>query len=297
MTLNRGARWWPRWWTCALGVALAGCGATLPQDPGSATGAARVAVPARPADALRTPLAQAFEQRQRDKAVAATRQRRLADAALAWEILGVLRPDNADYRERHLQTLRQIDAAVAERLPRAERAAQRGEWEAATQLYLGVLALQPVNETAANGLRDLERERVKRQQLGKSARQALAQARRAAPPEALATPVPVLVPVAPETAPTPAGSNALEHAALLANDDEFDAAVTLLERQLALDRHDAAVQRLLADVQQRRAEALVRQLKARAAPAPAPSGRVAPAAVPPGSAASGRARSEAPARR
>ena len=209
------------------------------------------------------PAVLAFEQRQRDTALAATRQRRLAEAALAWEILSVLRPDNADYRERHAQTLRQIDAAVAERLPRAARAAQRGDWDSATQLYLGVLALQPVNEVAAEALRGLERERIKRQQLGKSARQALALARSSVAPIPLEPP------------PTPAESNALEHAALLADDDEFEAAIALLERQLALDPTDVAVQRRLAGVQQRRADALVRQLKL--APAQRASAASAPA--------------------
>ena len=266
----RGARW-------ALGawcVALAGCGLTPPSPPSppssssadSASGTPPLAKPARDSNA--SAAVSAFEQRERDKALAATRQRRLADAALGWEILSVLRPDNADYRARHAQALGQIDREIAERLPRAARAAQRGDWDAATQLYLGVLALQPVNEAAADALRTLERERIKRQQLGKSARQALALARRAAASAAAPVSAAAAAAGATEPAPTLAGSNALEHAALLAGDDEFEAAIALLERQLALDRNDAALQRLLADLQQRRAEALVRQLRARAAAVP-----------------------------
>lgn len=111
-----------------------------------------------------------FEQRYRERAMTAARQGRLADAALAWEVLTVLRPDRRDYRDALAQTRRDIDAALAERLPRAAQAQRRGELDTATQLYLGVLALQPDSAAAADALRAIERERVSRQQLGKPSR-------------------------------------------------------------------------------------------------------------------------------
>lgn len=111
-----------------------------------------------------------FEQRQFERAVNLGRQKWLADAALAWEVLVVLRPDVPDYRERLAETRRQIDAAVAERLPRAASAAQRGDIDNATQQYLSILALQPNNALAAGALRALERERNKRQYLGRHSR-------------------------------------------------------------------------------------------------------------------------------
>ncbi len=185
-----------------------------------------------------------FEQTQRERALNLVRQKRLADAALAWEVLTVLRPDVDDYRERLTDTQRQIDAAVAERLPRAAQAAQRGESDSATQLYLAVLALQPLNEPAAEAMRALERERNKRSYLGKFSRYTLT--RRAIADAEMTGNVNLLT-----------GRNDVEHAALLAGDGEFDDAIGLLERRLATDKQDAAARRMLASVYYRKAESLL----------------------------------------
>ena len=98
------------------------------------------------------------------------RQGRLADAAVVWEILGVLRPDVPEYREQWSRTQRLIEAAVAERLLRASQAQRRGELDVAAQGYLAVLALQPEHSQAAEALRAIERERNKRNVLGRAAR-------------------------------------------------------------------------------------------------------------------------------
>ncbi|HET7863582.1 MAG TPA: hypothetical protein VFL86_04175, partial [Burkholderiaceae bacterium] len=102
--------------------------------------------------------------------MALARQGKLADAAVAWEILSVLRPDVAEYREQCTKIQSQIDAAVAERLQRAGQAQRRGELDAAAQGYLAVLALQPDHAQAADALRTIERERNKRNVLGRAAR-------------------------------------------------------------------------------------------------------------------------------
>ena len=219
----------------------------------SAPNAAAPAVPAAPDDAVAptpapTAPPSAYEQQQRERALAFARQKRLADAALAWELLTVLRPDVAEYRERLADAQRQIDAAVAERAPRAAQAVQRGEIDNATQLYLAVLALQPLNESAAEALRALERERNKRSYLGKFSRTTLT---RRAMAEAE---MPVSVGA---NSGALAGRNELEHASLLAGDGEFDDAIGLLERRLVLDPKDGAARRLLADVYYRKAEALL----------------------------------------
>ena len=126
-----------------------------------------------------------FEQRQFELAVNLAQQKWLADAALAWEVLVVLRPDVPDYRERLAEIRRQIDSAVAERLPRGASAAQRGDIDYATRQYLAILALQPHNALAADALRALERERNKRQYLGRHSR--LTITRRAAAEAEMAT--------------------------------------------------------------------------------------------------------------
>ena len=112
----------------------------------------------------------AFEQRQRESAPPARRRGRLAEAALAWEILTVLRPDSAEYRDRLTDTQRLIDAAVADRSQRAVQATSAAISKAHREQYLAVLALQPDQAQAAEALRSIERERNRRNHLGKFSR-------------------------------------------------------------------------------------------------------------------------------
>ncbi len=218
---------------CAV---LVGCAASAPGD------GHLEASDARSAATQATPRS-VYEEQQRERALAYARQRRLADAAIAWELLTVLRPDIPEYRANLADLQRQIDAAVAERLPRATQAAQRGELDNATQLYLAILALQPLNDAAADALRQLERERNRRNYLGKFSRATLT--RRA---------------MAQAETPATGGLSArndIEHAALLAGDGEFDDAIEILEHRLALDPKDRAARHLLADVYYRQGEYLL----------------------------------------
>lgn len=194
--------------------------------------------PDRPAS-----LVKMFEQQQRGAAVDLVRRQRLADAAVVWEVLVVLRPDVVEYREQLADTRRRIDAVVTELLPRAALAARRGDPDAAARQYLAVLALQPYNRLAADALRVLERERNSRLFLGRPARVTLA--RRA-----------VGLGARMSVDDGAAVSNEVEHAALLARQDESDEAVALLERRLAEAPSDAGARRLLADLYNRRADVL-----------------------------------------
>lgn len=196
---------------------------------------------AMPAPMARTSPHAAFEQRQRERALGLARQGRLADAALTWEVLTVLRPDDANYRERLADMRRQIHAAVAERLPRATQAAKRGELEGSTQLFLEVLALEPGQAEAAEGLRAIERERVKRNHLGKYARLTLT--RRAISDSEL-VPVHKLD-----------ERNAIEHASMLAGQGDFNDAIALLERRVSANPREEAASLLLADIYFRRVQA------------------------------------------
>jgi tetratricopeptide (TPR) repeat protein len=217
-------------WVCV--GALAGCAAPrLPPGatPDAATGASTAA-------------SSAFEQQYQDRASTAQRQGRLADAAVAWEVLTVLRPESREYRDALAETRRQINVAVAERLPRAAQAQRRGDLDSATQAYLGVLALQPDSLPAADALRSIERERVKRQQLGRLSRLTLARRGNEA--------------MSPNDKVASAGAdrNELEHAAILARQGEIDSAIGLLERRVAADRNDRAARNMLADLYERKAD-------------------------------------------
>lgn len=217
---------------------LFGCSSTAPLPVASTAPAAMA-----PAVASRS----GFEQDYRERASTAVQQGRLADAALAWEVLTVLRPDVAEYREALADTRRRIDAGVADRLPRAAQAQRRGDLEGATQLYLSVLALQPDHAAAADALRGIERERVKRQQLGRSSRLTLTR-RAATDAEVMADKAAVA---------GGADRNELEHVAMLARQGEIDTAIGLLERRTAANRNDRAARELLADLYARKAEEAV----------------------------------------
>lgn len=217
---------------------LLGCSSTAPPP------AARSVASPQPTAA---PSRSGFEREYRERAANAARQGRLAEAALAWEVLTVLRPDVSEYRESLADTRRQIDAAVADRLPRAAQAQRRGDLDAASQLYLSVLALQPEHATAADALRAVERERVKRQQLGRSSRTMLTR-RAATDAEVMADKAAVA---------GGADRNELEHVAMLARQGELDSAIGLLERRVAGSRNDRAARELLADLYERKAEEAV----------------------------------------
>ena len=224
----------------AAAVFIAACGSVPTAEAPIASSDGRAQSPDRLAAVPQSP----FEQTQRDRALAFTRQRRLADAAIVWEVLVTLRPDVAEYRERLADAQRAIAAAVAEQTPRAAQAAQRGDIDAATQQYLAILALQSDNQAAADALRTLELERNRRNYLGKYSRITITR-RSMADAEMSGT------------ASQMSGRIDVEHASLLASDGEFDDAIAMLERRLVVDRRDAAARRLLANVYFRKAESLL----------------------------------------
>ena len=219
----------------ASAVALLACSTPTPES--GALAGQREDLPA--AMAAQSP-APAFERKLRERLQAQMRQSRLADAALTAETLGVLRPDVAEYRDGLAELRRQIDVAMADRMQRAAAAQKRGDIDAATQQYLAALALQPDQPQAADALRAIERERNKRNYLGKYSRFTLTK-------RSLAE---ATVPVsAPE-------SNELEHASILASQGDIDDAIAVLEKSLAADRRDEPARQLLGDVYVQKAEAL-----------------------------------------
>lgn len=199
--------------------------------------------------------AHVFEQRQRERAASLARQGRLADAAVAWELLTVLRPESPEYRERLAEVRRQAEAAATDRMQRAAAAYKRGELDNATVHYLSVLAVQPEHAQAAEALRSIERDRNKRYYLGKLSRITLT--RRATQESEVAAAPRRLQPGA-------ADRNDLEHATMLATQGELDTAIQLLERHLAADRRDDGARLLLAEVYYQKGEKLAARDKASA---------------------------------
>ena len=188
----------------------------------------------------------AFEKAQQERALGLARQGRLADAAVAWEVLSVLRPDVAEYRDRLAETRQQIDEGVADHLQKAEQARRRGELDAAQAQYLQVLSLQPEHAAAADALRAIERERNKRSYLGKRSRITLSKR------------------PAVEAVDAGADRNDLEHASMLSSAGEFDEAIALLEKRLAANPRDSAARSALSDVYYQKADKLGPKRKAAA---------------------------------
>jgi hypothetical protein len=146
-----------------LTISLAACGSQPPAAPAGPAGEAEASRPAALATASsRQDGVEAFERQQRERAETAQRQGRLADSALAWEVLTALKPQRSEYRERLAATRAQVRSGVADRLGKAAAAHKRGELDGAVQNYLAALALDPTNDTAADALRAIERERQKR---------------------------------------------------------------------------------------------------------------------------------------
>lgn len=235
-------------------MALAGCAVAI-----AACSMAPPLPPAAPVAITELPLAQAqaqaqpvtsFEQGLRDRAASQGRQGRLADAAVSWEILSVLRPEDQEVRDRLGDTRRLIDAALPERLQRGAQALKRGELDAAAAQYLAALALQPTHAQAADALRTIERERNRRNFLGKPSRFTLMRRYAGAAP--------------PSVAAKALDRNELEHAAMLGTQGEFDAAIALIEHHLSIEKRDPAACRLLADTYAQKAEGLLPTDKAAA---------------------------------
>ena len=248
-------------------LALTACGSAPPVAPPAARVEVAVAAPELP---VVLPRQSTFERSQRDRALLFTQQRRLADAAIAWEVLALLRPDVDLYRERLLETRQQIEARVAERLSQAALLLKRGQGDDAFQQYLAVLALQPNHPAAADALRGMELDRNARQHLGKLSRNTLTRSviaqseasasDRRASATAAASGAEFNTEISADASTGDASrsgtTNDVEHAALLAGDGEMHEAIELLEARLAVERRDAAARRLLASLYYRQAESL-----------------------------------------
>lgn len=150
----------------ALGaMLLAGCvtppAADAPLAPVEATS---------PAFHARQPHAAAIEQVHLEKVQTYMRERRWADALVQWQILALLNPSAQNYRDE-IETLRtRIRSIASELLNAADNARRRGNLSQATLEYLRVLNVDRDNAVAAQALRDIEKEQVRRHYLNRAPR-------------------------------------------------------------------------------------------------------------------------------
>jgi hypothetical protein len=221
----------------AATVALfTGCAGGPPAAGPAGLPAARL--PSAPPSATTVAL-DAFEQKQRAAALAAAAQGRWSDASYAWDLVLTLHPKDAQAAAQRARADAAAQAAVAERLPRARLAQQRGDAEGASRLWLEVLALAPQNAEAADALRAIEKARAERNAV------VFASRTRPAPR-----------PLAPDSSVNAGTRNALEHASLLAGQGETAAAIAMLQPLVAARPAEPGLRAMLADLYLRQAEQL-----------------------------------------
>ena len=228
-------------------MGLAGCASRSGAPPAAPPSGETVSIAASDPSA---PLLETFEQRQRDAAAAAAQQGLWLEAAWAWEVLLALNPRDPEIAKRLADARQAATAAATERSARGKQALQRGETDSAVRLYIEALSFVPAHVEAAEALRAIERDRVRRQHLGQVARYSLMRRPDNATPPAGAT--------APGTAnnTVSAERNEVEHASMLANQGEIDGAITVLKPITAGPNADAGAKRLLADLYVKRADIL-----------------------------------------
>lgn len=135
------------YFAAALCLAVSGC-VTVPKPE-----------PVAPAPA---PAYSQAEAEYRSRALALTAERRWPEALAQWEVLSLMRPASAEYREQAERARKQITEGAAQSLAAADQARKRGDLDRASTLYLRTLSLDPANATAAQALREIERERTRR---------------------------------------------------------------------------------------------------------------------------------------
>ncbi len=206
---------------------LAGCAGLGGPAPGAAV--TPPSAEALAAEAQARQLA-GFVARQRQLAEDAEARGEWARAAWAWEALQALRPEEPAAAARLLRARQAADSLSTLRVQQARLALQLNDLDSARDLFLRALVAQPEQPDAIEGLRALERERVRQQMQAQAAR--VAPARQGRPVRA-----------------------ELEHASLLAMQGELDGAIALLLPLAQARPSDASARRSLSDLYLQQAEA------------------------------------------
>ena len=226
----------------ACGLMLAAC--TTPPGPAPAPPPPAVVRETSPPSAADLALA-AFVSRQREHAALAARQGHWADAIWSCDVLLALDPHDTAALAARAQARNAAAAAVADRLPRAQQAWQRGDLSSAKRLYLEVLVVAPDHAGAAEALRKIELARTLRGNVPGN------RVSVAAPPRGKAPASPL-----DQGAAATVDRNDLEHASMLASQGDLDAAIAMLQPLANDQQADPATRTQLADLYFRRAERL-----------------------------------------
>ena len=94
----------------------------------------------------------------------------LAAAATQYQVLTLLAPNDARFRNELAATRAEIGRRVKESLAAGNAAMRSGDADRAAEAFLKVLALDPENAEAARDLRDIEMQRLSRIQAGRAAK-------------------------------------------------------------------------------------------------------------------------------
>lgn len=215
-----------------LTLVLSACGTPMPTFnlPGPLPAPAGTAAAAASAPSTADVALARFVHDHRQAAVRAAAANHWADAAWSAEVVLAVAP--GDIEARSIRELAQSAslALLNDVLPRARQARERGELDLAMRLYLEVLGAVPHHTGAADALRDIER--VRSQRGSQLARQT----------------------VPPRSAADASERNDVEHAMLLAQQGEVEAAIALLQPLAAAQRDNTALRNALAELHFRHAE-------------------------------------------
>lgn len=137
------------------------------------SGCATAPAPEPPARApVRLDLSQrdAAERQFRERALEAMRRSDYGEALVQWQIVQTLQPNSADVANQ-IRTIRTLIAETsATALATAEASRKRGDLDQAMLAYLRAVSVDRDNAVAAQGLREIERERVRRLYLTRAPR-------------------------------------------------------------------------------------------------------------------------------
>ena len=211
------------------GALLLGACATPPPPP---------AAPAPRAAALPSPQ-DTLEAAYRERAQAAVKDRRWADALVQWEVLALLRPNVPEYRAQVEQTQKRIAETSTEALRAGDAARKRGDLDAAQNQYLRVLAVDPDHAEAMQALREMERDRTRRAYFNRAPRNVLTTpSQRNGPPQTLP---------------------GAEVGVVLHRQGDYAGAIQALGRHLQAHPNDEGAKELLADANFHMAAGLAQQ--------------------------------------
>lgn len=147
------------WIGSCLPLMLASCASLPPPEQGPSSPTSGAGIVLTPAVA---PTFTVFEQTHKDRAEQLSRDGKWTEAAVEWEILVLLRPERVEYAKRWEEAKEKLQGMVASDLQSAADARRRGDVRGATTLYLTALSRDPSNTTAADALRDIERDQARR---------------------------------------------------------------------------------------------------------------------------------------